>query len=153
MVRESLMWSCLKRKLFMCALQVCIWQHDRWSVKKKMQYAEKMHPILICIITLEIPNSVQCRPQEWIQNRKYFIAFSWHSQSSFFLGNILQKCIRLRFTVPRKINQFGCKRYQKKREDVGYKLLNILFSKFFVVNESWLMNCVAAIKDSFSTYV
>ena len=33
--------------------------------------------------------------------------------------------------VPRKIYLFGCKRCQKKRNDVDYKLLEKVFSKIF----------------------
>ena len=44
-------------------------------------------------------------------------------------SNILQ-----RLTVPRIIDQFGCKRCKKKRTDVNYKLLWELFQKCFVLH-------------------
>ena len=52
-----------------------------------------------------------------------------------------------RLTVPRIIDQFRRKRYQKKRKYVGYKFLHEFFQKYFVVHYRW------PAKDSFSTYV
>ena len=46
-----------------------------------------------------------------------------------------------------KNDQFGCKRCQKKRKDVDYKLLSEFFQKYFVVHEQ------SAVENSFSTYV
>ena len=37
--------------------------------------------------------------------------------------------------MPQIIDQFGSKRYQKKRKDVYYKLLSDFFQKYFVIQE------------------
>ena len=50
------------------------------------------------------------------------------------LSSILQ-----RFTMPRLIDQFGRKRYQKKLEDIGSKLLNTFFKKKIAVHELWAL--------------
>ena len=52
-----------------------------------------------------------------------------------------------RLTAPRIIDQFGRKRCQNKRKDVGYKFLLNLFQWYFVVYKLW------AVKNSVSTYV
>ena len=44
-----------------------------------------------------------------------------------------------RLTVPRITDQFGCKRCQKKRKDVDYKLFLRVFSKIFCC--SWTVGC------------
>ena len=56
--------------------------------------------------------------------------------------NTLQRII-----LGRIIDRFGHKMYQKKREDVGYKLLYEIFQKYFVIHEQ------SDVKNSFSTYV
>ena len=47
--------------------------------------------------------------------------------------------------MPRIIDQFGRKRCQKKRKDVGYKLIKEFFQKKIVAHEQW------AVKNSFIT--
>ena len=49
--------------------------------------------------------------------------------------------------MPRIIDQFWRKRCQKKRKDVGYKLLYEFFQKYFVVREQ------SAVENSISTYI
>ena len=70
------------------------------------------------------------------------------------LAVLEEKCRRFRnssecfrFTVPRIIDQFGHKRCQKKRKDVGYKLILEYFQKCFTVHEQ------LAVKNSLSTYI
>ena len=69
-----------------------------------------------------------------IRNRRYFPS----KPAICRYSSILQ-----RLTVPRRIDQFGHKRCQKKRKDVGYELLSEFF---FVSHERW------AVKNSFIIY-
>ena len=58
-------------------------------------------------------------------------------------SNILQRLTAV--TVPRIIDQFGRKRYRKKRLDVNYKLLHGFQKIYFLVHER------LAVKNSFIT--
>ena len=57
----------------------------------------------------------------------------WYRKIVFFKENVTVsyfcQCNVQRLTLPRKIDQFGRKRCQKKRKDVGYKLIQEFFSK------------------------
>ena len=63
---------------------------------------------------------------EEFPNRRHFPRMTAILQFS----NIFQ-----RLTLPRKIDQFGCKMCQKNCKDVDYKLLLSFFQKYFVVHE------------------
>ena len=77
-------------------------------------------------------------------------------QKSSFASILLQKLQNVAFelvfnepvcSVARIIDQFARKRCQKKRKDVGYKLLLEFFQKYFVVHQQ------SAVENSFSKYV
>ena len=74
----------------------------------------------------------------FIRNRRHFTSMTAICRFS----NILQ-----RLTLTRIIDRFGCKRCQKNRKDMDYKLLLECFQKYFFVHK------LVAVKNSFCTYV